>query len=102
MRSGIMSWSRSALRRRRRLVERRGIVARGQFAPRRTLQHGLASNLVELDHVGLLERLAQLVGEALRNISDVVADVVALAEHIELVKIADALCVDQRRYGAAG
>ena len=51
-------------RRRLDLAERRRIVARGYLLHAVPFSIACASDLVELDHVGLVERLAQLLGEA--------------------------------------
>src|SRR5262245_51182740 len=82
-------------------AERLGIVAGRVLAPGPAAQHRLASGLEQPVHVQSVERLALLLREGVRNEGDIVLDAVALAEHVELVEIADALGADQRRHRAA-
>src|SRR5258708_2870734 len=83
-------------------AERRRIVAWRIFAPRLAIQHLPPSELVEPVHVATVERVTELLGEASGNVGNVVVDVIALADHVELVEIADALRADQGRDGPAG
>src|ERR1700756_3979311 len=84
------------------LAERRRIVAWRILAPRLAIQHLPPSKLVEPVHVAAVERVAELLGEVFGNVGNVVVDVIALADHVELVEVADALRADQGRDGAAG